>query len=938
MTDEQIFDQVIQLQVGDRAAYMDATCRNQPEQHKRIEALIAAHEQSDSLLDAEAMALPGDTVVEEPIRKTLGDFEIIRELGRGGMGVVYEARQKSLKRTVALKVLSSGLGLSSKAILRFCREAEAAGKLHHTNIVPIYTTGQDRGVHFYAMELIDGPSLDAVIREVRSESNARENDGQSDRTDELPAWVKETALFTGPKTKSPGQDSGPTRVTSSSQIRQSSVVSGRSYFDHVATMIADVAEALDHAHEHGVIHRDIKPSNLLLAPDGRLSVTDFGLARMLEQPGMTMSGEFVGSPLYMSPEQITAGRVSLDHRTDIYSLGATLYELLALQPPFPGQTRDQVLSQILHKDAVSPRKLNRRIPVDLDTICMKAIDKDPDRRYQTAGQLANDLRKYVNRHAISIKRQGLAEKTFRWIRRNQLATAFIAFVVAVLCVGLIAWHLDYEQERRDAILKINDQLYGALMRGDDESNLKALLRELERLEASEQSVRFAEGLIELMRSMPDYEEAEARFAEVVQSDPENIAANAMLAYSIGSGGDEAGQLQILEAIPADAAVTFEEKLFLGFASQWCRPEQAYRLLGQADQEKKNRQFVLVQLGTAGRLYALMVEDDLEKAAAILDVAHENINNAIGVMTPTPQMLGERLLVGIDEMTVHEALAISASDSLERDGHLERASEQRSQVQTRVEEILSETESPHKDLSYAIVHALKQLDQHERLEEVADQWTRINHDIGLYASQDLALHFLSKKEYRRANDWYIAARGRQARQTLFLKTYMQLASSDGSSISDLRSGARLNLDIKSRSDDKSFISFDAILLCLLGDEYGLQLIREDPMSSLVAKGSFDPICNYFSSETRSREDADRLLRECRLGKSANFSLMHANYSLGVEALADGRIPEAKNYLSACMEGRQYALYVYKLSRALIAHENEWPRWIKERQAVADSSAR
>ena len=157
-------------------------------------------------------------------------------------------------------------------------------------------------------------------------------------------------------------------------------------------MIADVAEALDHAHEHGVIHRDVKPSNLLLGPDGRLSINDFGLARMLEQPGMTVSGEFVGSPLYMSPEQITAGAIPDNDRTDIYSLGATLYELLTHQPPFPGQTRDQVLSQILHKEPDSSRKLNRKIPIDLDTICMKAIDKDPDRRYQTAGKLADDLR------------------------------------------------------------------------------------------------------------------------------------------------------------------------------------------------------------------------------------------------------------------------------------------------------------------------------------------------------------------------------------------------------------------------------------------------------------------------------------------------------------------------------------------------------------------
>ena len=168
MTDEQIFDQVIQLPVGERAAFLASECKDQPELRTRIEALIAAHEQADSLLDTEMMAVE-ETSLERPIHKTIGDFEIIRELGRGGMGVVYEARQKSLKRRVALKVLSSGLGLSSKAILRFRREAEAAGKLHHTNIVPIYTTGEDKGIHYYAMELIDGPSLDAVIKDLKQE-------------------------------------------------------------------------------------------------------------------------------------------------------------------------------------------------------------------------------------------------------------------------------------------------------------------------------------------------------------------------------------------------------------------------------------------------------------------------------------------------------------------------------------------------------------------------------------------------------------------------------------------------------------------------------------------------------------------------------------------------------------------------------------------------
>src|SRR3984893_13422824 len=260
--------------------------------------------------------------------RRLGDFEIVRELGRGGMGVVYEARQISLNRKVALKVLASGLGLTARAVERFHREAEAAAKLHHTNIVPVYATGEEDGTHFYAMELIDGPTLDHVIRQWREGVT-----GAQHREVPGPAAVQPATAglgTTGPYIPETTMGSGATSASSSS------LGSGSHYFDTVARMIAEVADALAYAHKEGIIHRDIKPSNLLLSPDGRLSINDFGLARVLEQPGMTMSGEFVGTPAYMSPEQITAGRAPLNQRTDIYSLGATLYELLTLQRPFTG--------------------------------------------------------------------------------------------------------------------------------------------------------------------------------------------------------------------------------------------------------------------------------------------------------------------------------------------------------------------------------------------------------------------------------------------------------------------------------------------------------------------------------------------------------------------------------------------------------------------------
>src|SRR5262245_21831327 len=317
--------------------------------------------------------VPFMTSARDPllIDQRLGDFEIVRVVGRGGMGIVYEAIQTSLKRRVALKVLGTSLGLTPKAVERFQREATAAAKLHHTNIVPVYSTGDERGIHFYSMELIDGIGLDAVIRQIR----------EPDKAASTPACLAEL-ITTGAYT--------PADPLTEYARADSSVSTSANQFDRIAAMIADVADALHHAHHNGVTHRDIKPSNLLLSTDGRLSITDFGLARMLEQPGMTMTGEFVGTPAYMSPEQITAGRVPVDARTDIYSLGATLYEVLTLRPPFVADGRDRLLAMVIHKEPAPLRSVNPSVPRDLETICLKCLEKDPDRRYANAQELADD--------------------------------------------------------------------------------------------------------------------------------------------------------------------------------------------------------------------------------------------------------------------------------------------------------------------------------------------------------------------------------------------------------------------------------------------------------------------------------------------------------------------------------------------------------------------
>jgi serine/threonine protein kinase len=475
----------------------------------------------------------------------LGDFEVVREIGRGGMGIVYEARQLSLNRRVALKVLAGGLGLTERAVQRFRREAEASAKLHHTNIVAVYATGQAGGAHFYAMELVDGPSLDAVIRQLRNGTPA------NSPTDTPPELV-----ITGPYVASP-----PTPPTASAD---GTAGSGSDRFDRVAAMVADVAEALHHAHSQGVTHRDIKPSNLLLSADGRLSVTDFGLARMLEQPGMTVTGEFVGTPAYMSPEQITAGRIPVDHRTDIYSLGATLYELLTLRPPFSADGRDKLLAMVVQKDASSPRSIDPKIPRDLETICLKCLEKDPDRRYQTAQALADDLRRYLNRFAIAAKPSGPLTRLKKWVKRNPVVTAAGLAVLLTLAGAAVVAYRSHRAEaerlverRREA----TDRAILAAMSGEF-ADADAALLEAERLGADLAERRFVAGIMSHYRG--DAAAAKRQLLEACGERPDWIAPRAFLAVVCDYLSDWAGEAEHGNIAFKLTPVTAEDYLFRGY--------------------------------------------------------------------------------------------------------------------------------------------------------------------------------------------------------------------------------------------------------------------------------------------------------------------------------------------------------------------------------------
>ncbi|HSS16598.1 MAG TPA: serine/threonine-protein kinase, partial [Candidatus Dormibacteraeota bacterium] len=327
-------------------------------------------------MDANAESHGEQGPPQPELPREFGDYELLEEVGRGGQGVVFRAWQKSLNRTVAVKIIGIGQFTTNAHLKRLRREAAAAAKLNHPGIVPVYEVGERDGTYYFSMRFVEGDNLDEVVG--RGPVSARQ----------------------------------------------------------AAELIAKIARTVHYAHEHGILHRDIKPGNILLDANGEPHLTDFGLARLVEH-GSTVTGslEVMGTPSYMAPEQAVGNNAELSRATDVYGLGAVLYELLTGHPPFAGGTTYETIHLLLDSEPRQPRLWNPKVDRDLSAVCLKCLEKNPRHRYSSALELAEDLERWLNHEPILAKRSGFFAHARKWVQRNPMIAALITLSV-LLAAGL----------------------------------------------------------------------------------------------------------------------------------------------------------------------------------------------------------------------------------------------------------------------------------------------------------------------------------------------------------------------------------------------------------------------------------------------------------------------------------------------------------------------
>lgn len=940
-----LVDGALAVDPADRRAWLDEACDGDGALRAEVEALLAYDDATDLLpvddhaaADAET-ALHGAAPQENadgPLRPDarLGDYRIEEQIGAGGMGVVYRAKQLSLNRTVALKVLPTHLRGSAAGLARFRREVEATAQLRHPHIVSVHATGEENGASYYAMELVEGPPLSEVVAqfriapipELRSTPRAPEPpSAEPEASRPLPAWLL-TVLSASDSAAGSGADNLSDAKTPGRL--------GVSYFDAIARLLTGVADGLEYAHQKQIVHRDIKPSNLLLSEEGRLHISDFGLARVLAEPGVTQTGEVVGTPYYMAPEQITAEAGEVDGRTDVYALGATLFELLTLRPPHPGASRDVVLASILGEEPTPPRRLNRRVPRDLETICLKALEKTPEQRYQSAAEMGDDLRRFLSHLPIAARRSGIVARALKWRRRHPamavclLLAGGAAAVAAVLAVRArdATQRLQTAVVERDAVearaeaiatdLETAQEAVEAAERLEREQLLeKALVAALQgnaqnahaaTHEAEDRGM--APGLVHLLRgqaAIPGgrFKTASRELEKAVELMPDSMAAHSLLAEVHRKRGRWSESQLLLDRLDEFTPTSYLDLILRGRLESGHNTRKGLETLDEA--VAANRQSVAARLirGEVRIKRAASQGDPLVALGAL-----EDLEMARPFLEETPFLYGRF-------MNAH-LVAAAAYESTDRPEEAEAHLQEASGVAAKLEAF--DSYQTHRWLGF----------YYDRVgddDRAISEWRQIEKKTFSY----LTLTLYRAGRIDEALEACQAARQRSSSGlALFWTAFVSAASCETAD----EFLAACDFETLSSKDPK--LAWDCLhtLWCLRGDpERAASAVRAVGISKKL-RGITRKRYRFYCGDL----SADELLEA---SDSSRLALGKTHFAIGMLRLAVGDRTSARDHFERSAALRNMTAYHTFQSRALLAQlerEPAWPAWIPAADGSNDSA--
>jgi serine/threonine protein kinase/tetratricopeptide (TPR) repeat protein len=892
----QVFEAALAIPPHQREDWVERECGHDSTLSAEVKSLLAAHAEAGDFLDSDLpdVRLPRSTVYLAPAEfgpgRQVGEFLIERQIGSGGMGLVYRAQQISLKRPVALKVLPHHLHSSENARVRFQREIEAAARLSHPNVVAVYTTGEVAGTMHYAMELIEGPALNHVIDELRRcPLPELKSCGQVPLL--IDRWGGSTRGQTGDLTPQPGDIS--------TTIDMSVLARRHGYFIAVANLMADVADGLAYAHLMHVVHRDVKPSNLLLSHDGRIHIGDFGLARLAQEPGLTRTGDVLGTPFYMAPEQISATAGDVDERTDVYGLGATLYELLTLVPPFMGDHRDIVTSKILRDEPPAPRSLNRLVPRDLETICLKAIEKQPTRRYPSARAMSDDLRRFAEGLPVAARRTGPVGHGIRWVERHRAWAAALTAMCALVVVALFFAYRTYIAESRWTDAEFG-RIYETAQLAAIEGNLRSAgeaIGEAEQLGAPTAQLALLRGQLDFHSGR--FQEACDQLELAARDMPESLAAHALLTNAYGANEQHENRAKAATRLASLKPVTLQDYLLLADAQSYNNFSEAHATLDEAVARYKTS--VVARLTRGGVLvYRSMEVADVELAESAID----DLRIASELLEPNSLLLGRMMQARLVAAAAYESIG----NSQRRQKHLDQAA-------LTAEELRRFSGQYHADLWRAVY-----FDYVGNDDRAVESWLAIKeHSITF-----LVLTLFRLERFQEAMDLCDErlARHKKARFTDFFRSFILSAMTD----SPQEVVAAFEPQGTETLDSLNAHRFAYTIYCLAGNLDAAQQYCRDVRKVGVRVAHDEESWQKILEYTCGDLDAEALLTQISGSRTA---LCQANFLIGMTHLALGNRDDARKHFRACSSLKINRYVEDFMSRALVAQLDRnpaWPPWI------------